>query len=128
MGSALFISPKRKPRNFDPMIDGKPLAAAEDELNALCAELGVKKLMDFFGMSSRDIENLTGMPVTPRRPAQWFSPTDGLATARALLQYLAANPVKIDRLDHVLADLRDCERVLAHLEEQKIDWHLSVDV
>jgi hypothetical protein len=128
MGSALYISAKRKPRGFDLLVDGKALAKAEEELSTVCSRLGVRRLMDFFGMSSKEIADLTGEEMPHSTPAKWFEPADGLASVRALLRHLEKDGEWANRGTHVIEDLRQCERVLLHLEEKKIPWHFALDI
>lgn len=128
MGTALYISAKKKPREFDLMINGKALARAEEELNPVCAHLGVKRPMDFFGMSSRDIADLTGQDMPQSFPAKWFEAAEGMTTIRALLHHLDSDPELAARSAGLVEDLRECERVLSHLEEKKIPWHFSMDI
>jgi hypothetical protein len=128
MGSALYISAKRKPRDFDMLVDGKALAKAEEKLSSICARLGVKRLMDFFGMSPDEIADMVGEEMPNAAPEIWFDPKDGLATVRALLRCLEAGTESLESGAQVIEDLRQFERVLAHLEEKKIPWHLAIDI
>jgi hypothetical protein len=128
MSAALYITAKRKPRNFDMHVMGKALAAAEEDLSVICSRLGVKRLMDFVGMGSDELADLLGDEI-PNAPAeQWFEPKEGLATVCALLRCLEAGTVTIESSDRVIEDLRQCERVLSHLEKRKIQWHFALDI
>ena len=128
MGSALYISAKRKPRNFDLLVDGKALAKAEEKLGVVCARIGVKRLMDFFGMSPDEVADMVGEEVPNAAPEKWFEPKEGLATVRALRRFLEAGTESVEGSANVIEDLRQFERVLSYLEEKKIPWHLAIDI
>ena len=109
------------------MMDGKSLSRHIESLDAAARQLGVRPLSEFFsiapeqaaefmegeGMDAGDIE-LT--------PLQQFSPEEGLATVRALLSH---TPV---HADHIVGDLRECERILSAAAQQGVGWHFEIDI
>ena len=51
-----------------------------------------------------------------------FSAREGLATVKALLAHASVH------FDHVVDDLRECERILTVAAQQGVGWHLEIDV
>ena len=47
--------------------------------------------------------------------------------ASGLLNELETNPQEASFPDDMIADLKDCERVLEALKESGIGWHFSTD-
>ncbi len=127
MGSAYYIVLERKIDGLETMMDGKSLSRHIESLDAAARQLGVRPLSEFFsiapeqaaefmegeGMDAGDIE-LT--------PLQQFSPEEGLATVRALLSH---TPV---HADHIVGDLRECERILSAAAQQGVGWHFEIDI
>jgi hypothetical protein len=128
MSSALYIVAKKKPRDFDLLMDGKALAKAEEGLAPICTKLGTKRLMDFFSQNPEELADLLGEDV-PNAPAeQWFDATEGLKVVRALVAQMETKPDSIPASEWVLEDLKQCERILVHLEQKKIPWHFALDI
>jgi hypothetical protein len=128
MGTALYIVAKEEISDFDMLVDGKALAAAEEELSAVCARAGVRRLIDFFSQNPDELADLLGEDVPNAPQEQWFEASDGLATVRVLLSHLESRPERIKRGPAVIEDLKRCEQVLAHLHERKIPWHFAIDI
>ncbi len=60
-------------------------------------------------------------------PPQWYSPTDGLATVRALLRVLREEPQLLGSEGaQVLSELREYKTVLEKTEVRDMRWHLAV--
>jgi hypothetical protein len=128
MGAALYIVAKKKPQSVDMLMDGKALARAEEALTSICSDLGVKPLMEFFSQNPDELADMLGDDVPDMPPEQWFKASDGLAIVRALASHLEKNPQAIDSGGRVLEDLRQCERILVHLDRETITWHFALDV
>jgi hypothetical protein len=126
MGSALYIVSKEEVPGVDMIIDGKALAASEEELGAICARVGVKSLMDFFSQNPEELADLLGEEVPNAPSEEWFDANEGLATVRALLSYLESGRESIAAA--VIEDLRRCDQVLAQLDERKLPWHFALDI
>src|SRR4051812_8573104 len=95
MGSALYIVSKKEVPGVDMLIDGKALAASEEELAAICARIGVKSLMDFFSQNPEELADLLGEEVPNAPSEEWFDAKEGLATVRALLSHLKSGAESI---------------------------------
>ena len=128
MASALYIVAKKEPSGLDMLADGKALARAEEELANICSHLGVRPLMEFFSQNPDELAAILGEDV-PEAPAErWFEASEGLASICALASHLEKNPQAIDSAHRVVADLRQCERILARLDRDKIEWHFAIDI
>lgn len=56
MGAAYFIVSEEPLEGFDTFVDGKALAHASDQLDALAEAAGVRPLMDFFSMDPEEVD------------------------------------------------------------------------
>ena len=128
MSSALYIVPEREIPGFDHSVNGKALAGSE-QLDELAERAGVKPLMAFFSQDPEEAEGFLEaegieMPPGGLPDEQWFSPEEGLATVRALLQHLGT---AVPDAPAIAADLRGFESVLSRLATKGLRWHLAVD-
>jgi len=149
MGLAHYIVLKPKPKDLDTFVNGKALAHASDELEALAGQLRVRPLLSFFSASPQDAAafDVPQDVIASLPPEQWFSPTDGLITTRALLgavdeieRLLPAPPAddltagrrkRIRRRPSsqaVVADLEQFEKLLSEAERRSVLWHLAIDI
>ena len=162
MGVAYFVVSEHPVDGFDPVEavpDGKSVARATDRLDALAVAAGVRPLPEFLSMSPEEAAAFGGWvapedrepgmaypefgeeePPDPDQypPEAWFEPAQGLATVRALIAAVEADPAALDATPRrqrfaaapadVLGDLRDIEAALARLEAAGVRWHLAVDI
>jgi hypothetical protein len=125
MGAAYYIVLEREIDGLDTMMDGKSLSQHVEALDAAATKLGVKPLSEFFSMSTDELADILGdeMPGESKLPPlEQFSARDGLATVNALLAYPPAH------VDHVVEDLKECERILKAAAEHGVGWHFQIDV
>ena len=132
MGVALYIVPERDVPGLDTFVSGKSLGRNEKRLDRLAQQAGVEPLMAYFSQAPEEAEAFfEEMEAEPPEggfaPADWFPAEDGLATVRALLSHLAANPSAVPEQSSVIDDLRQFESVLERLESAGVRWHLAVD-
>ncbi len=145
MGVSLYVVAERDVEGLNTMVDGKALAhcrpagakrfggrSSAGHLDTLARAAGVRPLMEFFSASPDDIEALLGEAEEEAReierpPETWFPASDGLATVRGLLAYLAANPDAAAEMDRLVEDLRSFEEVFGGLDAAGVRWHLAVD-
>ncbi|MBP3955283.1 hypothetical protein J8F10_08315 [Gemmata sp. G18] len=132
MGVAVFIVAEPANQRFDLDVSGKALARSG--LDSRKPGNGLRALDEFFSTSPDEAaaaysEFLDGPPAPEGGfpPEQWFAAADGLATVRALLAYLAANPTDTRNTPAVLDDLHDFERILTVLDAAEVRWHLGID-
>ncbi len=118
---------------YDIFVNGRALARYEDALEKVALRLGVKPLIEFFSADENSmsllIEEGAGNPELVRRlpPPQWYSPGDGLATVRALVNALEADPQQLGTEGpQVLTELEEYARVLDKTEQAGLRWHLAV--
>ena len=124
---AFYIVLEREIEGLDMEIDGKALSRANDSLEELARNLGVRPLLEFFSLSpesSRDF--MEGERIDANEfelpPLQQFSAEEGLRTIRALMGYDG------DGREQVLKDLQQCEVVLTAAQQNSIGWHLEIDI
>jgi hypothetical protein len=134
MGAALYVVLNTKDPGFDTFMNGKALSCNEDNLAALARKLGVTPLMEFFSADASELADFAmeagmeeqDLPAVSAQ-ASWFDPDEGLRTARALISELQGNPVALQQLDLVIADLKDSLRILEEAKRRGLRWHLAVD-
>ncbi len=135
MGAALYVVLNTSDPGFDTFMSGKALSRSEEPLAAISQKIGVRPLMEFFSTDASELtdfaldagmgaEDLQALPAQ----ASWFDPDEGLRTARALIDELQGNSVAIERLDLVIADLKDIVRILEEAKRRGLQWHLAVDL
>jgi len=60
-------------------------------------------------------------------PPQWYSPSEGLTTVRALLMALENDPQQLGTEgEQVLSELLEYAHVLEKTMDRKLRWHLAV--
>jgi hypothetical protein len=59
---------------------------------------------------------------------EWFSPEEGLATVRGLIEFVKERPEKFRLVEHLVGDLEEVERYLRAAQEHGVRFHLSVDI
>jgi hypothetical protein len=132
MSLAYYIVLKPKIEGFDPFVNGKAIAHADEKTVAkLCASLNVRPLTEFISADPDELaEFLEDEGVDPPEvleEEQWFSAEEGLTTVRALRQHLAENPTALKNSAAIIDDLTDYEVVLEVVKQENVRWHLAVD-
>lgn len=130
---SLYIVLEQEVPGFDAAyISGKALSASEKALAGIARQVGVIPLMEFHSVEPEELAGMIkesgGDPSTMNLPPlEWFDARDGLATVRALRDYLTKNPQSLPNTSAAEEDLIACERVLAGAQERGLRWHLAVD-
>ncbi len=150
---AYSIISERPIDGFDLFGKGEAVALASDLLDQFAEDAGVRPLLDFFSMDPAEVDalfdglnleaapELTDAPTPDAEiptleeapPEEWFEPHEGITTIRALIRAVEDQPTPEvpdpfdPPSDAILANLREFEIVLNHLEAAGVRWHLSVD-
>lgn len=129
----MYIVVEGEDPGFDIFVNGHALARNEDALEKLAIRLSVKPLLEFFSADQNSmallLEEGAGDPEWAKTlpPPQWFSPADGLATVRALLEYLTEFPAALgSETKRVISELTEYELVLAKAVQRSLRWQLAV--
>jgi hypothetical protein len=129
----MYIVVEGEDPGYDIFVNGRALARHEDALERLALRLGVKPMIEFFSADENSmsllIEEGAGNPDLMRRlpPPQWYSPGDGLATVRTLVDFLKDDPQQLGTEGpQVLVELREYARVLEKTVAAGLRWHLAV--
>lgn len=133
MAASLYIVVEGEDPGFDIFVNGHALARNEDALERLAESLRISPLLQFFSADENSmcllLDQGAGDPewaINLPEP-QWFDPTDGLVTVRALIHFLVETPVSFgSETLPVLGELREYERVLEKARKYKLRWHLAV--
>jgi hypothetical protein len=133
MAASMYIVVEGDDPGFDIFVNGRALARHEDALERLALRLGVRPLIEFFSADENSmsllIEEGAGNPDLMRRlpPPQWYSAGDGLATVKALVEFLKDDPQQLGTEGpQVLAELQEYARVLEKTMSAELRWHLAV--
>jgi hypothetical protein len=129
MSLAHYIVLERDIPGFDPFVNGKCVAHASDELEALAKRLQVTPFLEFFSMNREDVAAEFGEPPDGGEyPAEvWYEPEKGLETVNRLLAHLIDNPAEIADSNRVIEELREYQSVLQRLSAERVKWHLAID-
>jgi hypothetical protein len=111
--------------------DGKSVAKAMDELNALAEEVGVTRLDQFMGQSVDDIGDMLGEDIEIESgsdgAATWFEPAEGIVVLERLIAELKANPKGMRSASAVAEDLESYCAALRTAQAHSAKWHLAID-
>lgn len=132
MAASLYIVVEGEDPGFDTFVNGRSLARNEESLERLATTLRVTPLLEFFSADENSMallaEQGSANPEWAEHlPApQWFSASKGLATVRALLEFLAAVPAALgSETPAVREELKEYERVLEKTARFQLRWHLA---
>jgi hypothetical protein len=132
MSVAYYIVLKDEMDGFDPFVNGKALAHANEKaLEKLCAELKIKPLTAFISQDPEELADFIageGMDAPDDLPAEeWFDAEEGLLVVRTLRRHLGDNPKALKDAAAICDDLAEYEAVLERLHKEGVKWHLAVD-
>lgn len=132
MSVAYYIVLKSEIAGFDPFVNGKAVAHANDKtLATICASLKVKPIAEFVSQDPGELAELiedAGVDVPDELPEeQWFKAEEGLATVRAIIKHLSENPKALKNSTAVVEELQEYELVLERLQKEGVLWHFAVD-
>jgi hypothetical protein len=129
----MYIVVEGEDPGYDIFVNGHALARNEDALEKLALRLGVRPLLEFFSADQNSmallLEEGAGDPEWAKTlpPPQWFSPDAGLATVRALLEYLKVDPGTLgSETEAVTNELAEYLRVLEKTVQRNLRWQLAV--
>ena len=132
MPASLYIVVEGEDPGFDIFVNGHALARNEEALHRLAAKLRVSPLLDFFSADENSMALLldqgAGDPEWAHHlpQPQWFQPSDGLVTVRALIDLLASAPAALGSETYsVVVELKEYERVLLKSASRRLRWHLA---
>ena len=118
-------------------VSGKAIADVDEALlERLAEQANVMPLMSFFSIPEGEwdeyldeVEDLLedGEIFDPSEVI-WFSPVEGLKTVSGLMSIIEKDPDVLEDAEAVLEDLQAMARVLIHLCERDISWHLAIDI
>ena len=133
MAASMYIVVEGEDPGFDIFVNGRSLARHEDALERLALRIGVRPLIEFFSADENSmallIEEGGGNPDLLKRlpPPQWYRAEDGLATLKALIEALDADPQQLgSEGTEVLGELLEHQTVLRKTAERGLRWHLAV--
>jgi hypothetical protein len=129
----MYIVVEGEDPGYDIFVNGHALARNEDALEKLALRLGVRPLLEFFSADQNSmallLEEGAGDPEWAKTlpPPQWFSPQDGLATVRTLLEHLKDAPGTLgSETEAVVSELSEYTRVLEKTVRHNLRWQLAV--
>jgi len=136
MSFAYYIVLDNEEPGFETFVNGKAVAHAADELDALCNKLGLPLLDSFMGQSPSELadmlsdqhdgddEEFTGPEYSD---ATWFEPRDGLTLVDAIIAHLQNNPAAVASAADVVDDLHEYKSLLEQAHGIGAKWHLAID-
>lgn len=109
---------------------GKALARESDRIDAAAKRKGVSPPSEMLSESQAVlIAQLRADGFDPAKmrlpPEQWFPPTEGLKTVRALAEHVAANLNDFKQPNPILRDLKAAEALLAAADAAGVGFHFT---
>jgi hypothetical protein len=133
VAASLYIVVEGEDPGFDIFVNGHALARNEDAIERLAERLKVNPMLEFFSADENSmallLEQGAGNPewIHHLPEPQWFSPSAGLNTVSALLEFLREAPTALgSETATVISELREYERVLHKTADHGLRWHLAV--
>jgi hypothetical protein len=133
MAASLYIVVEGEDPGFDIFVNGHALARNEDALERLADRLRVAPLLEFFSADENSMALLLEQGEEdsdwslPLPQPQWYDPSDGLVTVRALIDFLGLTPAFLgSETQPILVDLCDYEWVLRKTAQRGLRWHVAV--
>ncbi|MFZ6655342.1 hypothetical protein [Undibacterium sp. TJN19] len=132
MSVAYYIVLDSDEANFDSFVDGKAVAHAIEDLNAICEHTGLPILESFVGQSIDDLEDMLGedieLPEGESGEHVWHTAEAGITYIDALMAAIRNSQHDLAALDDVLEDLQEYKNVLEQAKEADMKWHLALDI
>ncbi|MGD0958268.1 MAG: hypothetical protein ABSB19_00525 [Methylomonas sp.] len=130
MSVAYYIVLDVEEPGFDTFVNGKAIAHALEELDALCLRNELPTLDSFMGQSMADFEDLLDedIELPEDGEVEWFKPNDGIALIESIVSAIERNPDAISSADDVLEDLLEYNAVLKQAQGVNARWRLALDI
>lgn len=133
MSLALYVVLDAEEPGFDVFVDGKAVAHAVDELDALCDAIGLPGLDTFVGEPTDELDDAAppdegedeDEPLAA--PGHWFDAAEGVAWLQALVEAIEEQPEALEDAEGVLEDLGDIQHVLEQAQAARLRWHFAWD-
>ncbi|KKW66782.1 hypothetical protein AAV94_13555 [Lampropedia cohaerens] len=132
MSLALYIVVDAIDPGFDVFVEGKAIAQAADEIDALCEEVGLPLLDSFVGQEADALERFEDDAGEDDEDdtadtGQWFDAADGVAWVQAVIDLIQEQPDALEDPEGVLQDLNDIQHVLELTQAARLRWHFAWD-
>jgi hypothetical protein len=132
MSAAIYLVSEKEVLGL-PVIDGKQLSNALDDLDALAQTLNLELLSDFIHITNNELEDAldsAGVDLMDFMipETQWFEAENLLETVFALRVHLEKYPASLQNSRLVLPDLRALELALELCEAKEVPVRLTIDI
>ena len=133
MSVAYYIVLDNEDPGFESFVNGKAVAHAVEELDALADSLGIPHLDDFIGQSMEEFADMLGEDIEladdegEAVEEKWFTAQEGIDYIDKLVAALRATPTAVDEAEAVLEDLAEYRAVLTQAGQAGMKWHLALD-
>ena len=132
MSVAYYIVLDNDDPGFETFVNGKAVAHAVEELDALCDQDQLAKLDSFMGQSLDDLAEMLDedleLPDDIDTDANWFLPEEGMVAIDGLIAAVRKNSNKVTSADEVIEDLLEYKDVLSKAQAIGAKWHLALDM
>ena len=131
MSVAYYIELDDEDPGFETFVNGKALAHAIEDLDALCEREGIARLEDFLGQATDDVDDTLGedleLPDDAETEALWFAPQSGLDTIDAMVAAINKETAALTDTAGILQELGEYRAVLEQAAALGARWHLALD-
>lgn len=132
MSGAYYIVLDNDDSGFETLVNGKAVAHAVEELDALCDQNQVAKLDSFMGQSLDDLVEMLDedleLPDDIDVDAKWFLPAEGMTAIDGMIAAIRKNAGKIASVLEVIDDLLEYKAVLSKTQAIGAKWHPAFDM
>ncbi len=126
MSLAYYIVLEDPDVDFDPFVDGKAVAAIDDQLLAFCRRHDLKAIEDFYSQNPEDLLDEIEEVDMPEQEEVWFSAKAGVSWLNRLLDVLDNTHAPFAD-EAVIEDLEGYLSVLELAAEAGVRWHFEMD-
>jgi len=127
--SQLYIVAEGEIAGFEPHLEtnGRSLSEANEGLNRIAEQIGVRPLMEFFSMDPEEAGAFLEAEGDEPPEDEWFAPEEGLRTVRALAARLTEHPDALADATGLIEELQGFDAALSRLAQEGVRWHLAID-
>lgn len=131
MSLAYYIVLDVEEPGFETFVNGKAIAHAVEDLDALCQELQLPILDSFMGQGIAEFEDFLdedfNLANSEDGEEKWYKPEAGITLINSLIATIKTSPSTVTDPDEVIADFQEYLDVLEKAKAINASWYLAID-
>jgi len=129
MGVAFYIELDKKDSelDFEPYVEGKPIAWVFEELELFCKKHNIKAISDYVYQDISEFEDDFDVDDLPQQIEEWFDAKEGILFINNLQEKLLLDKPKFldENLEYALEEFLN---VFINADRVGAKWHLALDM